>query len=115
MVPMAERQYPWVPVKLLYRSPFENRPLLTGIDEETVVFAAGRDTLVPGSHPLALARAADIKRQRHEQARRRPDEHWRQFVLGGVDRGHQGSHGIARQEDLGQKGPEICRGHRRRP
>ena len=54
---IAKRTYPFVPVRLLLRHPFDSLALAAGITAPLLVMAGERDTLIPPEHSRRLAEA----------------------------------------------------------
>jgi pimeloyl-ACP methyl ester carboxylesterase len=52
---VARRRFPWLPVDLLLRNPFDAISLAPGLDIPAVFLLAARDEIVPPAHSLALA------------------------------------------------------------
>jgi len=53
---LARERYPWAPVGLLLRHPFDTAARLGGADEPVAVISAGRDELVTPARTAALVR-----------------------------------------------------------
>jgi pimeloyl-ACP methyl ester carboxylesterase len=51
---VARRHYPWLPVRLLLRHPFDSHARAPGIQVPLVVIAGGRDDIIPPSHSRRL-------------------------------------------------------------
>ncbi len=52
---VARRHYPWLPVSLLIRHPFDSLALAPGLDIEALFLAAEHDSVIPWSHAKNLA------------------------------------------------------------
>ena len=58
MTKVASGQYPWLPVRLLFRHEFPAAEWLRGSKVPTAIIAAGRDTLIPAERTDGLRRSA---------------------------------------------------------
>jgi pimeloyl-ACP methyl ester carboxylesterase len=58
LIEVARAQYPWLPVRLLFRHPMTAADDLRRSDVPTAIVAAGRDTLIPAERTDALRAAA---------------------------------------------------------
>jgi hypothetical protein len=57
MVAVARRHYPWLPVKLLLRHPFDGLARAPGITAPLQAIVAGADTIIPPAHSRRLFEA----------------------------------------------------------
>jgi hypothetical protein len=52
---VARRHYPWLPISLLIRHPFDSLALAPGLDIRALFLVAGRDEIIPPVHAQSLA------------------------------------------------------------
>jgi pimeloyl-ACP methyl ester carboxylesterase len=57
MTALAGRHYPWLPVRLLLRHPFDSQALARSIQAPLVSLVAARDTIIPPEHSRRLFEA----------------------------------------------------------
>jgi len=60
LVEVARGQYPWLPVRLLFRHPMTPAEDLRRSDTPTAIVAAGRDTLIPAVRTSRLREAVPV-------------------------------------------------------